>query len=239
MLRQLKTGRQLATFLCLLSSRARLDPAFAAIAPPKRRAGDPLLIAARGPPPPSAGARALWRACADGGGYRAGAPRRPPRGAHAGPAPAGAAPSAVRAIRMPVRGGSASSRSTTAACWRSRAVPKRARQDGRRSRATPVGAGRVGLQARDRRGAGRRRRLPRTRVCYHDGVHAVEASNLTTDPRSTALQHARLRPGQVAERDHRAAGARSPRRAALERVRARARLRRAAAVRAPRRRLRR
>ena len=50
---------------------------------------------------------------------------------------------------------------------------------------------------------------PATRVCYHGGVHSVEADNLEDHPElDQPLQVARLRPGEVAERDPGAPGAR-------------------------------
>ena len=93
-----------------------------------------------------------------------------------------------------------------------------------------VGAGGVGVQAGDRDGARRARRVAATtRVCYHDGVHSVEASNLDAT-RAGSARATRSRSARPSRRTRSSRGWRTitstP--AALERRRARSASARAA-----------
>ena len=107
------------------------------------------------------------------------------------------------------------SRSRTAACWRWPAArPREPRQERRRAGAEAVGAGGVDLQAGDRDRARRARRLarharllPRRRALGRGVEPALHIRGSIARCNSLAFGA-----GQVAERDRRAARARSPRR---------------------------
>ena len=135
--------------------------------------------------------------------------RRRPRRADARPAPAAEHRRAAAHVPDPVRRRGRRLRFPTGACWRwsgSSAADPRLGVD-------ELGAARRGRPPRRCSRSSRRRRWSRpassgsTRTCYHGGVSRDprRQPRRPAGPRSP-LRHAGVRPGQVAERDHRQAG---------------------------------